>query len=127
MMIKKIVFGTVAVIIFCIAVFYGYNQGVDKPKTDEIKTETVKSFEKINSELLEKYQAIGLNAVDFSVYNKEIEIFVNCNEFIDRTKFKEVAKEIATQVRVDRKIDSKMKIEFNINTGKETITYSGAF
>lgn len=126
-MTKKILFSIGFLFIFSTAVFYGYNQGIEKPQTEEVKVESVKSFEKINSELLEKYQAIGLNAVDFSVYNKEIEIFVNCNEFIDRTKFKEVAKEIATQVRVDRKIDSKMKIEFNINTGKETITYSGAF
>ena len=127
MMIKKIVFGTVAVIIFCIAVFYGYNQGVDKPKTDEIKTETIKSFEQINSELIEKYQVIGINAVEFSVYNKEIEVIVIGKQFISRNDFKDVAREMANKIRVDRKIESKIKMEFDIDTSKENITYSGFF
>ena len=89
--------------------------------------EAIKTLEVIGYELVQKYQNIGVNSVEFSVYNKDIEVMVSSKSFIAKADFKKVATEMAEQIRVERKIDAKLKFEFNINTAEQNIIYSGMF
>ena len=125
-MLKKLSLMMIFVVIFSGAMFFGYNQG-SEPEPIDKKVEAIKTLEVIGYELVQKYQNIGVNSVEFSVYNKDIEVMVSSKSFIARADFKKVATEMAEQIRVERKIDAKLKFEFNINTAEQNIIYSGIF
>ena len=125
-MLKKLSLMMIFVVIFSGAMFFGYNQGSESEPIDK-KVEAIKTLEVIGYELVQKYQNIGVNSVEFSVYNKDIEVIVNSKSFIAKADFKKVATEMAEQIRVERKIDAKLKFEFNINTAEQNIIYSGMF
>ena len=125
-MLKKLSLMMIFVVIFSGAMFFGYNQGSETEPIDK-KVEAIKTLEVIGYELVQKYQNIGVNSVEFSVYNKDIEVIVNSKSFIAKADFKKVATEMAEQIRVERKIDAKLKFEFNINTAEQNIIYSGMF
>ena len=83
-MLKKLSLMMIFVVIFSGAMFFGYNQG-SEPEPIDKKVEAIKTLEVIGYELVQKYQNIGVNSVEFSVYNKDIEVMVSSKSFIAKT------------------------------------------